>query len=63
MNTKNVIHQIETVEAEIACSEKELQEIDDKLFSETFKIMYKNKLTNLTSFFLKYQELFMMKNM
>lgn len=34
---ENVILQIETVEAEIACSEKELQEIDDKLFSETFK--------------------------
>lgn len=34
---ENVIHQIETVEVEIANSEKELQEIDDKLFSETFK--------------------------
>lgn len=34
---ENIIHQIETVENEISNSERELQEIDEKLFSETFK--------------------------
>ena len=50
---ENVIHQIETVEAEnLPALKKELQEIDDKLFlRKLLKVMYKNKLTNLTSFF------------
>lgn len=34
---ENIIHQIESVEEEISNSEKEIQEIDDKLFSDTFK--------------------------
>lgn len=34
---ENIIHQIESIEEEISNSEKELQEIDEKLFSETFK--------------------------
>ena len=34
---ENIIHQIESVEEEISKSEKELQEIDENLFSDTFR--------------------------